>query len=83
MTRRMKRVNVGAALGACIRARHEAQRLTQAELAGALEADIPSLSRLENGRRDLLVSELFAVAKALDVRPSTLVRSTEREMDSR
>jgi transcriptional regulator with XRE-family HTH domain len=78
--RRLKRdVAVSAPLGECIRLRREARRLTQAELARDLKGSIPTISRLENGYRDLLVTEFVALARALGIRASTLLRGAENK----
>jgi transcriptional regulator with XRE-family HTH domain len=79
--RRLKRDEaVSAPLGECIRFHREARRLTQAQVARSLKGNIPTISRLENGRRDLLVSELVEVGRALGVRASTLLRGAEKAL---
>lgn len=81
--RRMKRVEaVSEPLGQCIRLRRESRRLTQAELAKTLGANIPTISRVENGRRDLLVSELIEISRALGIRASTLLRGAENKLEA-
>jgi transcriptional regulator with XRE-family HTH domain len=79
----MKRVEaVRGPLGECIQVRREARRLTQADVARELKANIPTISRVENGRRDLLVSELEALARVLGIRASTLLRGAERHLEN-
>jgi transcriptional regulator with XRE-family HTH domain len=80
----MKKADAGVsrALGHCIRDRRDARRLTQAQVARALGTNIPTISRIENGRRDLLVSELVSFAEELNIRASTLLRAAERESEA-
>jgi transcriptional regulator with XRE-family HTH domain len=73
---------VSEPLGECIRLRRDARRLTQAEMAKQLRANIPTISRIENGRRDLLVSELREIGKLLGVRASTLLRGAEKKLEA-
>lgn len=61
-----------------IRQRREGLGLTQNDLAKRLRTlgvrvDIASISRLENGHRDLRTSELTMYARALECRVSDLV----------
>jgi transcriptional regulator with XRE-family HTH domain len=76
--RRMNRIDVSPELGACLRDRRVALRMTQAELAKALRTNIPTISRVENAQRDMLVSELEAYARALRTSGSTVLRAAER-----
>ena len=79
--RRMKREEaVSAPLGQCIRAQREARHLTQAALAKLLRANVPTMSRVETGNRDLLVTEFVALARAIGIRASTLLRAAERKL---
>lgn len=82
--RRLKRnLAVSEPLGECIRHHRDRRRLTQAELARRLAGNIPTISRLENGGRDILVTELVALAEVLGVRASTLLRGAEKDMTAR
>ncbi len=81
--RRMKRDGaVSAELGLCIRARREQRGLTQAQVARSLRANIPTISRVEGGHRDLLVTEFVELARAIGTRASTLLRQAERALRS-
>lgn len=79
--RRLKRDDsVGEPLGLCIRLRREGKQLTQAAVADLLGGNVPTISRLENGKRDLLVSELVEVGRVLGTRGSALLRSAEKRI---
>jgi transcriptional regulator with XRE-family HTH domain len=76
--RGMARIEISLELGACVRGLRERRRMTQAQLAKKLRTTIPIVSRIENGRRDLVVAELEALAAALGSKGSTVLRAAER-----
>ena len=59
-------------LGARVRQLRLARSLTQQQLADAIDVHRVNLNRFENGRSDLGVSRVRALAKALDVAPDSL-----------
>lgn len=48
-------------------------RLTQEEVSRRSDVHPTEVSRIENGERDVRVSTVFRLAKALDVRPGELL----------
>ncbi len=51
------------------------KKLTQYQLAALTGIDQSSISRMERGQRDILLSQLITIAKAMNVRPSSLLRN--------
>lgn len=60
-------------VGGRIRDERKRQKLTQGVLAKRIGADVPTMSRIESGERDLRMSELFEAGNALGVPPRQLV----------
>ena len=54
-------------IGALIAARRDALDLTQAKVAAKVGMSRPSLANIEVGRQRVLVHQLYAIARALDV----------------
>jgi transcriptional regulator with XRE-family HTH domain len=71
MTRETKRMV--EALGGAIRDRRTQLGLRQRAVAKALSTSVPSVSLIENGKRDLRFSELVVVAKSLRTSAAELV----------
>jgi transcriptional regulator with XRE-family HTH domain len=72
------------ALGREIRARREASKLTQGELAHLVNLSRASVTNIELGRQSILVDQLYRFADALGVSPPELLsaevsRKTETE----
>lgn len=65
------------ALGQAIRDLREDRGLTQAQLAVAAKLAVNTLTRLEAGQSDPSWSSIEALARALDVKLSVLVRTAE------
>lgn len=59
-------------MGLAVRAAREAARLTLNDLAALTGITLSSLSRSENGQRDLAFTEVLEIAKALKVDAETL-----------
>jgi transcriptional regulator with XRE-family HTH domain len=79
--RRMKReMAVSAPLGKCIRLQRETRHLTQEELGKLVLANVSTMSRVETGNRDLLVTEFVALARAIGMPASVLLRAAERKL---
>ncbi len=76
-TRRFKRTAKGrkfaAGVGLNVRAQRGQRHMTQAALAKRLDTDVPTVSRIESGERDLRTSELYEVGLVLGVPPRVLV----------
>lgn len=62
-----------AAVGARIKKQRQETKVTQRSLARKLDTDVPTVSRIESGERDLRTSELYEVGSALGVPPRVLV----------
>ena len=69
-----------AALGKVLKRRREACSLSQDELAEKLKGDQSHVSRLESGLRGSFILRLFELASALDLSPTELVASIEKEL---
>lgn len=67
-------MNVVRLFGENVRKERLARGLTQQELAGRLEMERSYLSELERGRRNPTVRVLGALAQALGVEPSELLK---------
>jgi transcriptional regulator with XRE-family HTH domain len=67
-------MNVVRQFGENVRKERLARGLTQQELAGRLEMERSYLSELERGRRNPTVRVLGALAQALGVEPSELLK---------
>jgi transcriptional regulator with XRE-family HTH domain len=61
------------AVGAGIKTQRKRGGVTQRTLARKLDTDVPTVSRIESGDRDLRTSELYEVGAALGVPPRVLV----------
>ena len=62
-------------VGSEIKAMRARRGLLQSELAAKTGISLTQLIRLETNKRDINVTQLFAIAQALDVRPEDIVRS--------
>jgi transcriptional regulator with XRE-family HTH domain len=74
---KLSRTSVGLA----VRAAREAARLTLQDLSEATGLTVASLSRSENGQRDMAYAEVMAIADALKIDPEafrTLAETFER-----
>ena len=60
-------------MGKRIQERRKTLRLTQEELAERADITKQTVSRIENGQRDIGARNLFKVAKALDISPDYLL----------
>jgi transcriptional regulator with XRE-family HTH domain len=76
--RTIARIEISADLGVCLKQRRERLKMSQATLAKKLRTTIPIVSRIENGRRDMVVPEFAAYARALRMKASTVLRAAER-----
>jgi transcriptional regulator with XRE-family HTH domain len=70
-------------VGDAIRARRLELHLTQEGLALAAGIDRSYIGQLETGRRNLSLLNLFVIADALTVAPSTLLADAERRAGQR
>jgi transcriptional regulator with XRE-family HTH domain len=61
------------AVGANVRRERERLGWSQTTLGGKLNATHSAVSRIESGERDIRISDLFEVGRALNVAPSDLV----------
>jgi transcriptional regulator with XRE-family HTH domain len=61
------------AVGANVRRERERLGLSQSALGGKLNATHSAVSRIESGERDIRISDLFEVGRALNVAPAKLV----------
>ncbi len=50
------------------------KQLTQGQLGKLTGIDQSAISRIERGERDIQLSQLISIAKAMEVKPSALVR---------
>lgn len=59
------------------------KKLTQSELAKHADIPQPALSAIENGNRDITVSTLYKLAKALDISPERffITQKTNHRLD--
>jgi transcriptional regulator with XRE-family HTH domain len=62
-----------AGVGANVKRKRESRRWSQTTLAGKLKTTHPVVSRIESGKRNMRLSELFEVGRALEVSPADLV----------
>lgn len=62
------------AVGARARSQRERLRLSQAAVASQIKATHSVVSRIESGERDIRLSELFEISRALRTTPSDLVK---------
>lgn len=68
------------ALGMVIRKLRKDRAFTQEKLAELAGIGRSHLTEIENGLKDVRISTLCSIAKALDVRTSELMRIAEEEM---
>ena len=68
------------AFGQILRACRERKGLSQEELALECGLDRTYISLLERGLRQRTISTLFALAKVLGIKPSTLITRLETEV---
>lgn len=70
-------------IGHVIRTLRRAKKLNQTDLAALLGESYnqANISRIENGAQDLDTKQLFAVAKALDVRASDIIALAETPIE--
>lgn len=61
-----------------IRRIRKSRKITLRELSLATGIDAGTLSRIERGQHGTKVSQLLAIARALDVRPAELIEEGER-----
>jgi transcriptional regulator with XRE-family HTH domain len=66
-----------ARVGANVRREREGKRLTQSSLGGKLDATHSVVSRIESGERNIRLTDLFEVSRALGVTPAKLVTVNE------
>lgn len=67
-----------AALGRAVKALRKERGLTQAEVAEKMEVPATYLSDIERGIRNPSWTTILALAKALGVKPSEIVKLAER-----
>lgn len=67
----MKDVNL---IGQKVAALRKELKLTQEDLAGAAEMDRSYLSEIENGHKNFSISTLINLSRALQVKPSELLK---------
>lgn len=65
------------AFGAVVRTLRTVQGLSQAEVGARIGADQNGISQIERGRRDVKLVTIVALASALGVRPSDLLRDKD------
>jgi transcriptional regulator with XRE-family HTH domain len=73
MKRSTKARRFVVAVGGRIRGERKRLKLSQEALGKRLSADVPTISRIESGERDLRTSELYEVGHALGIPPRVLV----------
>ncbi|WP_195603838.1 helix-turn-helix domain-containing protein [Clostridium tyrobutyricum] len=64
-------------LGDKIKKLRENQSLTQIQLAESINADISTISKIENNRSNPSLPMLYKIAKVLDCTPDELIKDTE------
>jgi transcriptional regulator with XRE-family HTH domain len=62
-----------AAVGQRVKTERDRLGLTQEQLASRLRVWVPQVSLLENGKRNIRLSDLYGVAVALETKPAALV----------
>lgn len=65
------------ALGRAIRRWRKARELTQVQLSDKVDSDPPNISRIEKGKQGVAMELLLAIADALEVPLSLLIREAE------
>lgn len=66
-------------IGAHIRNLRTLRGIRQRRLATALGVDVPAVSRIENGSRELRISQIRKLARALGMRPTELLAPLDEE----
>ena len=79
----MKDAEIYEVLGQAIRARREAMRMTQGELADLVEMSRASVTNIELGRQSVLVDQLCRFARALGVQPGDLLQCAPSRREAR
>lgn len=69
--------SLGAMVGAVLTACRKEAKLSQKEIADALNLNVSTWSRIENGESGLTIEQLFAAANRLGVTPSGLIELVE------
>lgn len=64
-------------LGDKIKKLRESQSLTQIQLAESINADISTISKIENNRSNPSLPMLYKIARVLDCTPDELIKNTE------
>lgn len=64
-------------LGDKIKKLRENQSLTQIQLAESINADISTISKIENNRSNPSLPMLYKIARVLDCTPDELIKDTE------
>jgi putative transcriptional regulator len=64
-------------LGDKIKNLRESQSLTQIQLAESVNADISTISKIENNRSNPSLPMLYKIAKVLDCTPDQLIKDVE------
>jgi transcriptional regulator with XRE-family HTH domain len=73
MKRTVKAQRFVVAVGGKVRDERKRLKLSQSVLGKRIGADVPTVSRIESGGRDLRVSELYEVGHALGLPPRVLL----------
>jgi len=72
--------SLAAVVGAVLSAWRKEAKLSQKELADALNLNVSTWSRIENGESGLTIEQLFAAANRLGVAPSSLIELVEAKV---
>ncbi len=67
-----------ARFGKAVKAIREEKKLTQAQVAGLMDVPATFLSDIERGVRNVSLSTLIALSKALNVKLSEIVKRAEK-----
>lgn len=76
---RRKVVAASRVVGGRVRELRKLRGLRQRQLAAALKTDVPTVSRIETGKKDLRIPDLQPLAKALQVAPTELISPLDHE----
>jgi transcriptional regulator with XRE-family HTH domain len=80
----MKRAGrVWRVLGPLLKEQRRAKKRTQGEVAKPFQTNVPTMSQIEHGRRDLRVSEFMALCCVLGVPASALIGAVEADSKSK
>lgn len=73
MKRTTKAQRFVEAVGQNVRETRKARGLAQGQLGKRIGADAPTVSRIESGKKDLRLSQIWELGRALDTTPVAIV----------